>query len=87
MAKAPADIRSLARGYTRTALQVLQGIMTDKNAPQSARVNAATYLLDRGWGKPQQSLEIEDKRTHEDAVNELIGEPLLQKSTETRGTA
>ena len=58
MAKAPTDIRSLARAHTDTALNVLRGIMTNDEAPMPARVAAATYLLDRGWGRAVQALEV-----------------------------
>ena len=51
MAKAIADIRSLARAHTETAINVLAGIMNEKRAPASARVAAAQVLMDRGWGK------------------------------------
>ncbi len=54
MAKAPPQIRSLARGHTETAINVLVGIMNQTEAPPAARVQAATSLLDRGWGKPAQ---------------------------------
>jgi hypothetical protein len=56
MAKAPTDIRSLARSHTEKALNVLAGIMMQEDAPPAARVSAATALLDRGWGKPVQAL-------------------------------
>ena len=54
MAKAKAEIRSLARAHTGTAINVLVGIMRQKKAPPAARVSAANALLDRGWGKPAQ---------------------------------
>ena len=54
MAKAPADIRFLARGYTKTALQTSGGI-AETGTSEAARVAAAIALLDRGWGKPPQS--------------------------------
>ena len=54
MAKAKADIRSLARAHTQTAINTLKGIMGQKSAPAAARVAAANSLLDRGWGKPAQ---------------------------------
>lgn len=60
MAKTPTDIRSLARAHTETALRVLAGIMEQDSAPHAARVSAATALLDRGWGKPLQSIEVEN---------------------------
>lgn len=56
MAKAPADIRSLARGHTEAAIRVLAGIMNEPDAPHAARVAAANSILDRGWGKPVQAI-------------------------------
>jgi hypothetical protein len=58
MAKAPTDIRSLARAHTATAIKVLAGIMQQEDAPAAARVSAATSLLDRGWGKPAQTVDM-----------------------------
>ena len=59
MAKAPADIRSLARSHTATAIKTLSAIMTSPKAPPSARVAAASVLLDRGHGKAVQHIEAE----------------------------
>lgn len=56
MAKASAEIRSLARAHTENAISALASIMNQKKAPPSARVQAAQVLLDRGWGKPTQPL-------------------------------
>ena len=56
MAKAPTEIRSLARSHTKKALKVLVGVMEQEEAPSSARVAAAQALLDRGWGKPAQAI-------------------------------
>ncbi len=60
MAKAPTEIRSLARAHTHTALKVLAGIMMQEAAPHAARVSAAQSLLDRGWGKPSQPIDAEE---------------------------
>ena len=49
--RAITEIRSLARSHTRTALNVLVGIMRSKDATAAARVSAANAILDRGWGK------------------------------------
>src|SRR5262245_50833340 len=47
---APANIRSLARAHTELALRTLTGIASSgKN--EGARVQAATELLNRGWGR------------------------------------
>lgn len=62
MAKVPGDIRSLARSHTATAIRVLAGIMGEPKAPASARVTAAQVLLDRGWGKPEQTSNLNVRR-------------------------
>jgi len=45
-----AAIRSLARSHTRTALNVLVGVMRSKDATAAAKVSAANAILDRGCG-------------------------------------
>jgi hypothetical protein len=57
MAKTITEIRSLARSHTRTALNVLVGVMRSKDATAAARVSAANAILDRGWGKAAQAIE------------------------------
>lgn len=79
MAKAPAQIRSLARGHTESALKVLAGIMNQTEAPAAARVSAAQALLDRGWGKPVQAL------THTDIPLEGLLDQLDGKTPEDTG--
>jgi len=57
MAKAPTEIRSLARSHTEQAINVLVGVMGQTDAPPAARVSAANSILDRGWGKPAQPID------------------------------
>src|SRR4051794_11809745 len=59
MARAPIEIRSLARSHTEIAIKVLAGIAKD-GTNEAARVSAAVALLDRGWGKPAQAHTGED---------------------------
>jgi hypothetical protein len=54
--KAVTEIRSIARSHTRTAINVLVGVMRSKDATHAARVSAANAILDRGWGKAPQSV-------------------------------
>ena len=67
MAKSLTEIRSLARSHTRTAINILVGIMRSKDATPAARVSAANAILDRGWGKPPQAIQNGD-----DGALELI---------------
>lgn len=52
------DLQSLAREHTKAALKALVSITKDDKAPHSARVQAATTLLERGYGKPQQDIKV-----------------------------
>jgi hypothetical protein len=54
MARSLTEIRSLARSHTRTALNVLVGVMRNTDATPAARIAAANAILDRGWGKATQ---------------------------------
>ncbi|MET3839764.1 hypothetical protein [Bradyrhizobium sp. OAE829] len=56
-----ADIRSLARSQTKTAINVLVKIMQSKDATPAARVSAANAVLDRGWGKAAQPSESDNE--------------------------
>jgi len=59
VAKAPIDLRSLARAHTHAALASLAGIATNGES-ESARVQACIALLDRGYGKAPQAHTGED---------------------------
>jgi hypothetical protein len=67
MSKSLTEIRSVARSHTRTALNVLVGVMRNTKAPAPARIAAANAILDRGWGKATQAIE-----TSADGALELI---------------
>lgn len=58
MMKGVAEAKKLARQYTNEAVMCLVDIMQDKSKPAPARVSAATALLDRGYGKPTQQIEV-----------------------------
>jgi len=47
-----------ARQAGPQAVQTLREIMADGTAPPSARIAAATALLDRGFGKPREHIEL-----------------------------
>jgi hypothetical protein len=72
MAKATADIRSLARAQTGLAIRTLTGICGSKAAPAAARVSAATALLDRGWGRAPQVHSGEDGGSIQVIIRRLI---------------
>ena len=51
------ELRELARQHTRAAVEAIIQIVQDGEAPASARVTAASEILDRGWGRATQSVE------------------------------
>jgi hypothetical protein len=56
--KALRQVEKLARVQTIDALKTLETIHKNLKAPPGARVAAANALLDRGWGKARQALEM-----------------------------
>ena len=58
-----ADVREAAKALTPKALVTLERVMDDPKAPHSARVSAATHVLDRGWGRPKEIVDATVKRT------------------------
>ena len=63
----------LARKRTVRALKTLTEIMEDATADAGARVKAASVLLDRGWGKAPQTLNINtaQKKPREMSLEEI----------------
>lgn len=56
--KATADIKALAQVHGEQAIGTLAGMIGDTSLPPAARVAAAKELLDRGYGKAGQSVEL-----------------------------
>ena len=54
--KATGEIRDLAKQYTAKALRALVDVLEDSDS-DPARVSAANAILDRGWGRPSQTVE------------------------------
>lgn len=81
------QLREAARSFTLEAVKTLASIMRGKGHAASSRVAAATVLLERGWGKPLQQVEV--TRTPFDGLSpsELtaIGEALENLAREEDG--
>ena len=73
--KAYRKVVELARAETEESIRTLVKIRDDPEAPHAARGRAAEALLDRGWGKPTQPVDLdggEDTRpVHEWSNKEL----------------
>lgn len=44
--------------HAEKAIEVLAAVMANDDAPASARVSAACAVLDRGFGKPPQAVQL-----------------------------
>lgn len=56
--KVTASVKEAAQEHTEDAVATLAEIMGDKTQPAAARVSAANAILDRGYGKPSQALNL-----------------------------
>ncbi len=54
--KQDTNLRALARAHTPEAIATLVQIMQNRKAAPTARIHACVALLDRGHGKPVQTL-------------------------------
>lgn len=62
----------LARAHTEDAIAALVSILKDVNLNASARVSAATAILDRGYGRPPQSLSVSAQATFSEEFEVFI---------------
>jgi hypothetical protein len=56
--KTAAEVRELAREKTGAMIEFLSRTALSPKAPFNARVQAAIEVLNRGWGRPHQSMDI-----------------------------
>jgi len=70
--KATADIKAAAQAYTEDALATLAKIMKSGES-EAARVAAANSILDRGFGKPRQSVDLDAQVKADFSTIELVG--------------
>ena len=59
------------------ALDALHDMMTDPNINPIARVQAIGLILDRGLGKPEESIRIQNDQESFDAAQERLDELFL----------
>lgn len=66
------DIAALAREHAAAAIATLADIMADPYGPPATRVMAANALLDRGYGRAPQSLELQHTLTIADEFEAFV---------------
>jgi hypothetical protein len=57
VSEAKRQISEEAKEHGQAALNALLDVMANPEEPASARVSAANAILDRGYGKPQQTVD------------------------------
>ena len=62
--KVIAEIRDLAREQTEETMKVIMAIRDDTKAPAAARMAACNSLMDRGWGRPAQTIAGDPENPH-----------------------
>ena len=76
MSRALVEVTDLARRHAPDAMAALVEIAT-RGKSESARVAAATALLDRGYGKPPQSIDSTIRKANT-PVRDLTDEELME---------
>lgn len=56
--KGSAEFKTLCQQHTPEALAAVVAIMKSKKAHPGVRLDAAKYLIDRGWGKPATAIDV-----------------------------
>ena len=65
------NLSELAREYTQDALSALVGVM-NTSPSDSARIAAATAILDRGYGRPTKTTSLEVNTPFVPTIIELV---------------
>ena len=66
------DLAALAQAHAKKAVETLVEVMSDTQATPSARVSAASEILDRGFGSAPKSLDINHTMTISEAFEDFI---------------
>ena len=66
------DARLLARDHSVEAVKKLISIMNNPKATHTAQLIAANSILDRGYGRPPQSVEVYDADVQADSGDDVL---------------
>lgn len=82
------EIRELAQKFAPRAIFTIAKMMDDPDCKESVRLAAATELLNRGFGRPEQAISVSHERkpvdlmTTED-IQRLLLEGIMPRHAET----
>lgn len=66
------DLAKLAQKHAEKAVQTLADCLVDANASWNAKVSAAAELLDRGFGRAPQSLDVKHELSFSDQFEQFV---------------
>lgn len=81
--KATLELKGLAQQHTEDALKTLVEIMLSAESSDKARVAAANAILDRGFGKPHQSIDAEITGTIADITDDELDKRIIEIARQT----
>jgi hypothetical protein len=79
------EVAAAAKAYTDEMLAILVAIARDIKASTPARASAAQYVIDRGWGKPQQSMTMKREGNYRDLSDDDLIDELIALTREGEG--
>ena len=81
------EVAKAAREHTTEALETLARIMRDAKATASARVSAAVAILERGWGKAPQVIDLRREIDMKELSDDELTLIAIGTVTEPNGSA
>lgn len=84
--KVAGEVVALARQHTQEAIDTLVSLMRNRKAPAQTRAYACTAIIDRGYGKPSQSMDINTKRETMDQLTDAELAAIAAGTDETATT-
>lgn len=81
--KSTLELKGLAQQHTEDALKTLVEIMLSAESSDKARVAAANAILDRGFGKPHQSIDAEITGTIADITDDELDKRIIEIARQT----
>lgn len=68
----PEELKGRAQAYSVEALDTLHALMRDPEQSGAVRVSAAVAIMDRGYGKPTVTVDMQPKRTIADYTTDEL---------------
>jgi hypothetical protein len=71
------EVAAAAKVHTEEMLRILVEIARNTKTTAAARAHAATYVLDRAWGRPQASVTVTKEGSYRDLTDDALIDELI----------